>query len=61
MTSRIAVLLEQKQPVNARLVRIHQYFWLRLWLENGAMSGTGILPWTPEDMLDHIFLIGSIA
>ena len=61
MASRIAVLLEQKQPVNARLVRLHQYFWLRLWLENGAMSETGVLPRNPEDMLDHIFLIRSIA
>ena len=27
LTSRIATLLEQKQPVNARLVRVRQYFW----------------------------------
>lgn len=59
LTSWIAALLEQKQPVNARLVRVHQYFWLRLWLENGTMSGVGTLPRSTEDMQDYLFLSGA--
>jgi hypothetical protein len=57
LTTRIAILLEQKQPVNARVVRVHQYFWLRLWLENGTMSGIGTLPRSTEDMQDYLFLL----
>jgi hypothetical protein len=29
---RIAAILHRKQPARSRLVRVHQYFWLRLWL-----------------------------
>jgi hypothetical protein len=40
---------------------LRQYYWLRLWLESGAMSGRGTLPKTNEDMCDHIFTIGARA
>lgn len=61
LAARITAILEQKQPVAARFVRLRQYYWLRLWLESGAMSGRGTLPRTNEDMCDYIFTIGARA
>lgn len=50
--------LEQSQPVATKLVRIRQYYWLRMWLETGAMQGVASLPHGPEDVLDTLFLVG---
>jgi Type II secretion system (T2SS), protein E, N-terminal domain len=61
LAARITAILEQKQPVAARLVRLHQYYWLRTWLESGAMGRSGSLPRTNEDMSDHIFTTGARA
>lgn len=61
LTARITAMLEQKQPVAARLVRLHQYYWLRIWLESGALGSHGTLPRTSEDVSDHIFTIGARA
>ena len=58
LAARIAAILEQKRSVAARLVRLHQYYWLRTWLESGAMGNNGSLPRTSEDVSDHIFTIG---
>ena len=58
LTISIVKLLEQCQPLATRLVRVHQYYWLRTWLESGAMGGAGNLPTSPEDVKDHLFLIG---
>ncbi len=61
LAARITAILEQKQPIATRLVRLHQYYWLRLWLESGAMGSMGSLPRTNEDVSDHIFTIGARA
>ena len=61
LAARITAILEQKQPVAARLVRLRQYYWLRMWLESGAMGSTGSLPRTNEDVSDSIFTIGAGA
>ena len=61
LAARITAILEQKQPVAARLVRLRQYYWLRMWLESGAASSTGSLPRTNEDVSDSIFTIGARA
>ncbi len=36
LAAQITAVLEHKQPVASRLVRVHQYYWLRLWLESGT-------------------------
>jgi hypothetical protein len=59
MAARITAILEQKQPIASRLVRLHQYYWLRLWLESGAIGKAGNLPATGEDVKDHVFTVGS--
>jgi hypothetical protein len=57
MAGRITAILEQKQPIASRLVRLHQYYWLRIWLESGAIGRVGKLPATGEDVLDYVFSI----
>jgi hypothetical protein len=61
MAGRVTAILEQRQPVASRLVRLHQYYWLRMWLESGAMGKSGNLPKTGEDVIDHVFTIGMRA
>ena len=57
LTASLVKLLEQRQPVAARLVRIHQYFWMRIWMEEDAIPGKGKLQTQIEDAEDHIFLV----
>jgi Type II secretion system (T2SS), protein E, N-terminal domain len=59
MAARITAILEQKQPIASRLVRLHQHYWLRLWLESGVVGRAGSLPVTSEDMIDHVFTVGT--
>lgn len=58
MASRMTAILEQKQPVAAKMVRLHHYYWLRLWLEPSAIGQQGTLPVHGEDMLDYVFSVG---
>ena len=55
MAGRITAILEQKQPASARLVRVHQDYWLRMWLESGTVGRAGSLPVSHEDVKDHVF------
>ena len=41
MAARITAVLEQKRPMASRLVRVHQYYWLRMWLESAAIGKGG--------------------
>ncbi|MDE3105265.1 MAG: hypothetical protein KGK08_08835 [Acidobacteriota bacterium] len=61
LTARVSALLEDRQPLASRLVRMHQYFWLRLWLESGTRGTAGDLPGTHEDMQDYLFTLGGQA
>jgi hypothetical protein len=61
MAARMTAILEQKQPVASRLVRLHQYYWMRIWLESGATGRIGSLPRTGEDVNDYVFMIGGKA
>jgi hypothetical protein len=58
LTAKIVATLERRQPVAARLVRVHHYCWLRLWFETGAMSGVGQIPPSAEDVEDQLYLLG---
>lgn len=58
MSARVTAILEHKQPIASRLIRLHQYHWLRLWLESGAVGKAGRLPVTGEDVLDYVFTVG---
>jgi hypothetical protein len=58
LAARITALLEQKQPVGSRLVRMHKYLWLRLWLESASRAKKGTRPRDTSDMLDYVFTVG---
>jgi hypothetical protein len=61
LAARVTAILEQKQPVASKLVRVHQYYWLRLWLEAEAKGEHGTLPRSQEDVLDYLFTVGSLV
>jgi hypothetical protein len=58
LAAKITAILEQKQPVESRFVRVHGYYWLRLWMERGTLGRFGSLPATGADMWDYIFTLG---
>jgi len=58
LAARITAILEQKQPVASKLVRMHQYLWLRLWLESGVKRNPDVLSQDGEDMIDYVFTVG---
>jgi len=58
MAGRMTSILEQKQPIASRFTRMHDFYWMRIWLENGAIGKTGMVPRTGEDVNDYIFVIG---
>ncbi len=57
LTASLVKVIEQRQPLASKLVRVHQYYWLRLWLESAALQGVGTLPRSSEDVEDHLFTI----
>ncbi len=57
LTQAVVKSLEQRQPVASRLVRMNQYFWLRMWMEEGTLPTKGRMPVGTEDMEDHIFVM----
>ena len=59
LAARVATVLDQRLPLEARLVRVHQYYWLRLWLESGTVGRAGRLPVGGEDMADYVFTLGA--
>lgn len=47
IAARIAELVERSRPANARLVRIHDHLWLRMWLrrrEGTTQIGDAVFP-----------------
>ena len=61
LAARMTAVLEHRQPFMSRLVRLHQYYWLRLWLESGTRGAAGSLPRSAEDMQDCLFTVGGSA
>jgi hypothetical protein len=57
MAAKITAVLEQRRPIRSKLVRLHEDYWLRMWLESGAVGRTDSLPGTREDVMDHVFSI----
>ena len=58
MTKAIATVIDQKQTVASRLVRLRQYYWLRAWTGGGRNLRGGNLPARAEDAADYLFTIG---
>lgn len=49
-------LLQRAQPVESRWARVHNLFWMRLWLEPAALAGG---PTQREDVVDHVIHLPS--
>jgi hypothetical protein len=51
-------VIEQGRPTASRLVRLHRYYWLRLWQEEkGSIRSTRQIP-DPGEAADYLFTIG---
>ncbi len=59
LASAIAGLVETKQPVASRLVRMHQYFWLRLWSDGRRQQRDGAASFQPTTPNDFVFTLGT--
>jgi hypothetical protein len=57
----VATVIEQKQAVASRLVRLRQYYWLRVWKEAGRYPRGGNLPARASDAADYLFTVGKQA
>jgi hypothetical protein len=57
LCERVVAVLRKTQPVASRLVSVDGTWWLRLWLERGAVGPYGTLPLSGEDVADHIFRV----
>jgi hypothetical protein len=60
LPGKIAETLNKMQPRGSRLVRVHELFWLRMWLEldeTGARKGG--VPWTREATADRLYAVGT--
>jgi len=61
LAARVTAVLEQKQPVESKLVRFYRFYWLRLWLEPRAKGQQGTLPRSAEDLVDYVFTVDRLA
>jgi hypothetical protein len=52
MSEQCVRALFEYQPIASRLVSVYGHWWMRLWLERGAVSAVGTLPSTGEDVVD---------
>jgi hypothetical protein len=58
LARRMACDITGVQPRASRLVRVHDFYWLRMWLETGAMSrAQGGIPTSAEDVVDRIYSV----
>jgi hypothetical protein len=53
----IASVIELRQPFASRLVRLHQYYWLRIWTEENPRGVGGTLPGDAEGASDYLFVV----
>jgi hypothetical protein len=60
LARRMASDITSIQPRASRLVRVHEFYWLRMWLETGAMSRPeGGIPASREDVVDRIYSVAA--
>jgi hypothetical protein len=50
--------MQRLQPVESRFVRVHDVYWLRLWLESAALAGG---PTHREDIVDVLYRVGQAS
>jgi len=50
--------IDQQKPTSSRLVRLHKYYWLRLWQESEGSVRTARQVPSPGEAADYLFTIG---
>lgn len=58
MENAILRALRRLQPVESRWARVHDLFWLRIWLEPAAILGG---PRQTEDVMDFVYRLPPVA
>jgi len=61
LAASVSAVIEKKQPASARLVRLHQYYWLRIGRETEQKAIAGVVPSGVHDVSDYLFIIGAQA
>jgi hypothetical protein len=61
LAAEIAAVLEQRQAIASRLVRLHRYYWLRLWRTPRVGRRAGGVPAQAEEVIDLLFTLGAAA
>lgn len=51
--------IEQRKPTASRLVRLHRYYWLRLWNESETSLRPGKQVPAAREAIDHLYTIES--
>lgn len=51
-------VIDQRKPTSSRLVRLHNYYWLRLWKEDDGLGAMRQIP-TVDEAADYLFTIGN--
>jgi len=59
LIARITKVVEDAMAPRAKLVRLHQHFWLRVWKQTGAKLEAGTVPSRFEDVHDYLFTVGA--
>jgi hypothetical protein len=54
MVREVMRIIRRLQPVESRLARVHDLYWLRLWLEPAALAGG---PTQREDIVDVVYRV----
>jgi hypothetical protein len=54
----VMTIVDQRQTVASRLVRLREYYWLRAWTRGGHHTRGGNLPAKVDDAADYLFTIG---
>ena len=55
LAERMLAALGAAQPVEAKVVRIGQDLWMRMWLEPAAMAAEGSGQASAEDVVDRVY------
>jgi hypothetical protein len=58
LTRAIAETVEHERPEASRLVRLHRYYWLRVWAKGDLERAVGDLPSNVNGVRDYLFTIG---
>lgn len=59
VADKVAAALNEVRPRASRMVRVREFYWLRMWLESGAMrTEEGGAPGSGEDVMDRVYEVG---